>query len=236
MSGKRIYELTEKSNLENDYFMALDKSGTANAQKVNVSKILNPINNISGSADEYSSTKAYAVGDLVIHDNKLYKCTTACSAAAWSTNQGYFTQSTLTTELTNVKSSLSDISDLQADDEEVLIGYTSGGRAIYKKRLIALDVTNYSDAGNRRRFTLITIPNCGYIRAAKGRIMYDVDGVEYQAAFGETLMNADCSVQLSSWVLITNSTSGTVFADVNKAWKQLTSISVEVVIEYSKPL
>lgn len=106
MSGKRIYELTEKSNLENDYFMALDKSGTANAQKVNVSKILNPINNISGSADEYSSTKAYAVGDLVIHDNKLYKCTTACSAAAWSTNQGYFTQSTLTTELTNVKSSL----------------------------------------------------------------------------------------------------------------------------------
>ena len=106
MSGKRIYELTEKSNLENDYFMALDKSGTANAQKVNVSKILNPINNISGSADEYSSSKAYAVGDLVIHDNKLYKCTTACSAAAWSTNSGYFTQSTLTTELTNVKSSL----------------------------------------------------------------------------------------------------------------------------------
>lgn len=107
MSGKRIYELTEKSNLENDYFMAIDKSGTANAQKVNVSKILNPINNISGSADEYSASKAYSVGDLVIHDNKLYKCTTACSAAAWSTNSGYFTQSTLTTELTNVKSSLS---------------------------------------------------------------------------------------------------------------------------------
>ena len=106
MSGKRIYELTEKSNLENDYFMALDKSGTANAQKVNVSKILNPINNISGSSDEYSASKAYTKGDLVIHDNKLYVCNTSCSAAAWSTNQGYFTQSTLATEVTNVKSSL----------------------------------------------------------------------------------------------------------------------------------
>lgn len=106
MSGKRIYELTEKSNLENDYFMALDKSGTANAQKVNVSKILNPINNISGSSDEYSASKAYTNGELVIHDNKLYVCNTSCSAAAWSTNQGYFTQSTLATEVTNVKSSL----------------------------------------------------------------------------------------------------------------------------------
>lgn len=106
MSGKRIYELTEKSNLENDYFMALDKSGTANAQKVNVSKILNPISNISGSSDEYSASKAYTKGDLVIHDNKLYVCNTSCSAAAWSTNQGYFTQSTLATEVTNVKSSL----------------------------------------------------------------------------------------------------------------------------------
>lgn len=109
MSGKRIYELTEKSNLENDYFMALDKSGTANAQKVNVSKILNPINNISGSSDEYSASKAYTKGELVIHDNKLYVCNTSCSAAAWSTNQGYFTQSTLATEVTNVKSSLSNI-------------------------------------------------------------------------------------------------------------------------------
>ena len=234
MSGKRIYELTEKSGLENDYFMALDKSGTANAQKVNVSKILNPINNISGSADEYSSTKAYAVGDLVIHDNKLYKCTTACSAAAWSTNQGYFTQSTLTTELTNVKSSLSNIANIPGIGSEVLIGYTGGGTAVYRKRMHSYGVTSYADANNgRRRFTLGTIPNCAFIVDAKGRIEYTVNDVTYQIPFGETTMNVDTTVQVSSWI-VCNGTTGTIYADVNINWISLTSIGFDVIFDYSK--
>ena len=43
---------------------------------------------------------------MVIHDNVLYKCTTACSAGTWQTNQGYFTATTLTSEVTNVNASL----------------------------------------------------------------------------------------------------------------------------------
>lgn len=51
---------------------------------------------IYDSNDSYKSTKAYSVGDRVIHDNILYKCITACSAGSWSTNQSCFTVDTIT--------------------------------------------------------------------------------------------------------------------------------------------
>lgn len=51
---------------------------------------------VSNSDDEYSASKAYYIGDYVIHDNKLYKCTTDCTAAAWNVNSSCFTQDTLT--------------------------------------------------------------------------------------------------------------------------------------------
>lgn len=50
---------------------------------------------ISDSGDVYTSSQSYAVGDLVIYDNALYKCITACSAGSWETNQSCFTQDTL---------------------------------------------------------------------------------------------------------------------------------------------
>lgn len=51
---------------------------------------------ISNSDDAYDPTQPYSVGKYVIHDDKLYRCTTACSAGSWSTNQSCFTQDTLT--------------------------------------------------------------------------------------------------------------------------------------------
>jgi hypothetical protein len=50
---------------------------------------------VSNSGDAYDSTKAYAVGDLCIYDNVLYRCTTACSAGSWATNQSCFIADTL---------------------------------------------------------------------------------------------------------------------------------------------
>lgn len=52
---------------------------------------------VSNSSDDtYSSSKAYAVGDLCIYNNVLYRCITACSAGSWATNQSCFTADTLT--------------------------------------------------------------------------------------------------------------------------------------------
>jgi hypothetical protein len=50
---------------------------------------------ISNSRNAYSSSKAYAVGDLCIYNNVLYRCITACSAGSWATNQSCFTADTL---------------------------------------------------------------------------------------------------------------------------------------------
>ena len=131
MAGKRIYELTEKSTLEGSDYLAIDGSGLTEARKVAASKLLS-FANVADSSDEYSSTKAYKVGDLVIHDNKLYECTTACSAAAWSTNQGYFSQRSLTTIGTELKSSLT------------WKEFTSGATSIPSTRIISLP-SNYSE-------------------------------------------------------------------------------------------
>ena len=60
--------------------------------------------NIYQASDAYSPTKSYAVGDLCIYNNVLYRCTTACSAGSWATNKSCFTQDTLV----NVANTLDD--------------------------------------------------------------------------------------------------------------------------------
>lgn len=59
---------------------------------------------VSNSGDAYDPTRPYAVGELCIYNNVLYRCTTACSAGSWATNQSCFTADTLT----NVTSSTSE--------------------------------------------------------------------------------------------------------------------------------
>jgi hypothetical protein len=66
-------------------------------------------NQISDSDDAYSPSKAYAVGEHCIYNNVLYKCITACSAAAWSVNQNCFEETTLTAAVTELNSDLSKI-------------------------------------------------------------------------------------------------------------------------------
>lgn len=64
------------------------------------------LNQIADSDDTYSPSKAYKVGEHCIYNNVLYKCITACSAAAWSVNQNCFEPTTLTTAVTELNSDL----------------------------------------------------------------------------------------------------------------------------------
>ena len=63
---------------------------------------------LNNEADAYSSSKAYAVGDVVIENNQLYKCTTACSAGSWTTNQDCFTATTLGAYTSQLNNDVSD--------------------------------------------------------------------------------------------------------------------------------
>ena len=64
-------------------------------------------NKVSNNNDAYSASKAYAIGDLVIYNNVLYRCTTACSAASWDVNQSCFTADTLTNVVNIVNANVS---------------------------------------------------------------------------------------------------------------------------------
>lgn len=69
-------------------------------------KVDNALGMIQKSSDAYSDSSPYKVGDYVIHDNKVYICTTACVAGSWATNSGYFTETSLTTAVTGLNSAL----------------------------------------------------------------------------------------------------------------------------------
>ena len=65
--------------------------------------------------DEYDATSTYAVGDMVIHENALYVCSTAITTAeAW--NSAHWTLTDIATAIGTVKSAIpTKTSDLQND-------------------------------------------------------------------------------------------------------------------------
>ena len=98
------YEMVTPSELEAVEAIATGAQTTANTARTSATDALNMIK--STSSDAYSSSKAYSVGDHVIYNNKVYKCITACSAGSWATNRSCFTQTTLTSAVTDLNASL----------------------------------------------------------------------------------------------------------------------------------
>lgn len=85
-------------------------------------------NQVANKDDEYSSSKAYAVGDHCIYNNVLYKCITACSAAAWSVNQTNFEATTLAESVGELNSALTYVTGTLANSatEKKIASYPSG--------------------------------------------------------------------------------------------------------------
>ena len=80
------------------------RSNLGAASDTTVGKIYNIIRQVSD--DAYKTTKAYKAGDYVIYDDKLYKCTSACTAGSWATNSSHFTQDTLTNAVSQLNNDL----------------------------------------------------------------------------------------------------------------------------------
>lgn len=112
MSDKRIIDLEAKQTLgSGDYLAADSAQGTykvdANTNIMTpLANVRNNVANSSASPDKYSSSTAYKVGDMVIQNDILYKCTTACSAASWAVNSACFTATTLASVVTQLNSDL----------------------------------------------------------------------------------------------------------------------------------
>jgi len=71
-------------------FQTLTNQTTANTNNLSIVR-----SQICDDSDKYSSQTPYSKGDFCIHDNKVYKCITDCSAAAWGVNASCFTESTI---------------------------------------------------------------------------------------------------------------------------------------------
>lgn len=117
MSDKRIIDLELKQAIGSGDYVAIDSAqGTykADAESNIITPLTNVRNNVansSASPDKYSSSTAYKVGDMVIQDDILYKCTTACSAASWAVNSACFTATTLASVVTQLNNDLNDVSN-----------------------------------------------------------------------------------------------------------------------------
>jgi hypothetical protein len=121
---RRITDLTEISAFRANDYIAVDNASEAQTKKLPATAITNSISaaqtdatralNIARSTssfptgDAYSSSSAYKVGDMVIYNNTLYRCKTACSAASWSVNANNFEAISLASALTDVNNDLSD--------------------------------------------------------------------------------------------------------------------------------
>lgn len=119
---RRITDLTEISAFRANDYIAVDNASEAQTKKLPATVITNPITaaqtdatralNIARSTssfptgDAYSTSSAYKVGDMVIYNNTLYRCKTACSAASWSVNANNFEAISLASALTDVNEAL----------------------------------------------------------------------------------------------------------------------------------
>lgn len=127
---------------------------------------------VSNSSDEYDSTKAYLVGDLAIHDNVLYRCITACSAAAWSVNQSCF-----------VEDSIANIINERTVAKRVNYIIDTNGRFVTVYQIGRLVLVNFSGF----TFTLADYPNgilmTGLPQPQTGVMynpLFDAYGTEYR--------------------------------------------------------
>lgn len=83
---------------------------------------------IRNSGDAFDPTRPYKIGELCIHDNVLYRCTTPCSAGTWATNQSCFVQDTLV----NMGNTLKD--ELDSYEDLTNIRSSTSAFTVYRKR------------------------------------------------------------------------------------------------------
>lgn len=158
------YEMVTPSELEAVETIATDAQEaagnaqtTANTASTNATNALNMIR--STSSDVYSSSKAYSVGDHVIYNNKVYKCITACSAGSWSTNQSCFSQTTLTSAVTDLNSAFNYY------DTEIQCG-TFLGVPLYKRTY-----TQSFDFSGTNKKQMLDTNFTGYLRFIEGMLL-----------------------------------------------------------------
>ena len=119
----------------------------------NMNKIENALENldtnISKSTDEYSSTRTYSIGELVIYNNKLYKANQDITTAE-AFNSSHWTEVTLLSDVNEIKSVVNNNADNLNKMDEVINAkqdkLTAGTNITISNNTISAKDTTYSTA------------------------------------------------------------------------------------------
>lgn len=112
MADKQISDLTSASALTDGSLFVLEQAGAA--MKANWGMMKNYIS--PGIAAQYSTSSTYNVGDYVIYNDSLYRCTTAITTAeSWTA--GHWKAITLTDDLQTIKTTADDAYEAISIDE-----------------------------------------------------------------------------------------------------------------------
>lgn len=181
------------------------------------------------TASAYSSSKTYAVGDYVIHNSNLYRCTTAITTAE-SFTAAHWTQVVLGDDVTDLKSALNEVRDATLSDVTDVYSHTTaitaGGRLGNTTPVITISIPT----GTPYKFKLTDS-----IGAFTDYTLYENEADNTRASVGYYAVNTEVSLiagrdiaYLSIYPNSTHQASGNIIAQVSIDKYNKDSLQVQV--------
>ena len=82
---------------------------------------------------DYDPTSSYAVGDYCIYDNVRYCCNTAIASGGETWNSAHWDVAKVDDDVSEIKQSLSNLTEVVKDYRTTPVGYNGGGRIFIQK-------------------------------------------------------------------------------------------------------
>ena len=139
---------------------------------------------VSKNSDEFSSSKGYSVGELCIHDNKVYRCKTAYSTgASWASRSTYFEEVSLVDAVSDLNSELMPKQIFLNNDTNIVLVRCGNMRCLF---IYNTDTTGaVVPVGDRPLTNIASVCVCRSNNAIKNLIV-TIDGTILAGMPGET--------------------------------------------------
>ena len=149
MADKQISDLTSASALTDGSLFVLEQAGAA--MKANWGMMKDYIS--PGVANQYSSSSTYKVGDYVIYNDSLYRCTTAITTAeTWTA--AHWTAAVLGDDVSDLKSA-STVTESYLNNSSTRISNTNSLLTGLKSNVNSSSYTFVDKLGNNKLAELV---------------------------------------------------------------------------------
>lgn len=178
-------------------------------------------------AAEYSSSSTYAVGDIVLKDGALYKCSTAISTAeAW--NSAHWTADTVGSELSQLKE---DLNNSKTELKNDIYGLAYQGNLIVNEYLQGdRSTTNpYVADGTANRITLaypITVHKGDVLKIScpQGKKVGYVTSTGISSGFSTSDRTVNISADMDIFIIMANTDTSTAITPADGIAAEMTVV------------